>query len=128
LLSPLLDLSFSGGSFTRNDGIDPLFRAAAAQRIQDWYAPGLDLEDPRISPLFGPADGLPPVMLVVGSTELLLDDTLRFAARVPDARTTVWHGMPHVFPAIRGLVEGDRAIAEIADFIHQHTAEATRGA
>ena len=74
------------------------------------------------------ADGLPPLMLVVGSTELLLYDTLRFAARVPDARTTVWHGMPHVFPAIRGLVEGDRAIAEIADFIHQHTAEATRGA
>ena len=128
LLSPLLDLTFSGGSFARNDGIDPLFRAATAQRIPDWYAPGLDLADPRISPVFGRADGLPPTMLVVGSTELVLDDSLRFAAKLPNARLAVWHDMPHVFPAIRGLPEGERAIAEIADFIHEHTAEATRGA
>jgi hypothetical protein len=35
--------------------------------------------------------------------------------------------MPHVFPAIRGLVDGDRAIAEMAAFIREHTSEATRG-
>jgi hypothetical protein len=35
--------------------------------------------------------------------------------------------MPHVFPAIRGLAEGDRAIAEMAAFIREHTSEATRG-
>jgi len=128
LLSPLLDLTFSGGSFSRNDGIDPMFRAAMAHRIPDWYAPGLDLADPRISPVFGRADGLPPTMLVVGSIELVLDDSLRFAAKLPGARIAVWHDMPHVFPAIRGMAEGDRAIAEIADFIHEHTAEATRGA
>ena len=128
LLSPLLDLTFSGGSFARNDGIDPLFRAAMAHHMQDWYAPGLDLTDPRISPVFGRADGLPPTMLIVGSTELVLDDSLRFAAKLPGARIAVWHDMPHVFPAIRGLAEGDRAIAEIAAFIREHTAEATRGA
>jgi acetyl esterase/lipase len=67
-------------------------------------------------------------MLIVGSTELLLDDSLRFAAKLPGARIAVWHDMPHVFPAIRGIAEGDRAIAEIAAFIREHTAEATRGA
>jgi len=97
-------------------------------RIQDWYAPGLDLADPRISPLFGRTERLPPTMLHVGSPEILLDDTLRYAAKAPDARFAVWHDMPHVFPAIRGLVEGDRAIAEMADFIHVHTSAATRGA
>lgn len=128
LMSPVLDLSFSGPSFARNDGIDPMFRAETASRIQDWYAPGLDLEDPRISPLFGSAEGLPPTQLHVGSSEILLDDTLRYAAKAPRSLAAVWHGMPHVFPAIRGLVDGDRAIAEIGDFIHAHTSEATRGA
>jgi acetyl esterase/lipase len=128
LMSPVLDLTFSGPSVARNDGIDPMFRAATARRIQDWYAPGLDLEDPRISPLFGDAAGLPPTQLHVGSSELLLDDTLRYAAKAPGSLAAVWHGMPHVFPAIRGLVDGDRAIVEMADFIRAHTSEATRGA
>ena len=128
LMSPMLDLTFSGPSFERNDGIDPMLRAGTARRVQAWYAPGLDLADPRISPLYGRMDGLPPAMLHVGSPEILLDDTLRYAARTPDARVAVWHDMPHVFPAIRGIPEGDRAIAEMADFIHVHTSEATRGA
>jgi len=128
LMSPMLDLTFSGPSFERNDGIDPMLRAGTARRVQTWYAPGLDLADPRISPLYGRMDGLPPAMLHVGSPEILLDDTLRYAARTPDARVAVWHDMPHVFPAIRGIPEGDRAIAEMADFIHVHTSEATRGA
>jgi acetyl esterase/lipase len=128
LMSPVLDLTFSGASVARNDGIDPMFRASTARRIQDWYAPGLDLADPRISPLFGATAGLPPTMLLAGSSEILLDDTLRYAARAAGAQAAVWHDMPHVFPAIRGLAAGDRAIAEIAGFIREHTSEATRGA
>ncbi len=127
LMSPVLDLTFSGASFARNDGVDPMFRAETALRIADWYAPGHDHADPRISPLFGQMAGLPPSMLLAGSSEILLDDTLRLSAKLDGARTTVWHGMPHVFPAIRGLVDGDRAIAEIADFIHEQTSEATHG-
>ena len=76
----------------------------------------------------GRLSGLPPAMLLAGSSELLLDDTLRLSAKLAGARNAVWHGMPHVFPAIRGLVDGDRAIAEIADFVHEQTSEATRGA
>jgi acetyl esterase/lipase len=128
LMSPLLDLTFSGASFARNDGIDPMFRAASARRVQDWYAPGLDLADPRISPLFGNAAGLPPTLLHAGSSELLLDDALRYAGKAAGAEVAVWHDMPHVFQAIRGLADGDRAIAEIAGFIRAHTSEATRGA
>ncbi len=128
LMSPVLDLTFSGASMERNDGIDPFFRAETVRALQAWYGKGLDLRDPRLSPLFGRLTGLPPMMLLVGSTELLLDDTLRFAAKVAGARTAVWHGMPHVFPAMRGLIAGDRAIREIGDFILEHTTAATQGA
>ncbi|MGH8130332.1 MAG: alpha/beta hydrolase, partial [Steroidobacteraceae bacterium] len=128
LMSPVLDLTFSGASMERNDGLDPFFRAASVRALQSYYGTGLDLRDPRLSPLFGRLTGLPPMMILVGSSELLLDDTLRFAARVAGAKTSVWHGMPHVFPAMRGLAAGDRAIREIGEFIRENTSAATMGA
>ncbi len=127
LLSPILDLTFSGASVDRNDGHDPMFRAESARAIQNWYGVGLDLRDPRLSPLFGRLTGLPPSLLLAGSSEILLDDTLRFAARVAGSKASVWHDMPHVFPAMRGLADGDRAIREIGEFIRERTATATAG-
>jgi len=128
LISPVLDLSFSGESIERNDGFDPLFRAVNVRSLGNWYGMGMNLRDPRLSPLFGRLTGLPPSLVVVGSSELLLDDSLKFAAKAPGARLSVWHDMPHVFPAMRGLLAGDRAIAEIGDFIRERTAAATAGA
>ena len=81
LLSPVLDLTFSGDSFMRNDGIDPLFRAAAARRLQDWYAPGWTSLIRGSLRYSARATGLPPTMLLVGSSEILLDDSLRYAAK-----------------------------------------------
>jgi acetyl esterase/lipase len=128
LISPLLDLSFSGGSLARNDGLDPMFRAATVRAMQPYYGAGLDPEDPRLSPLFGRISGLPPSLVLVGSSELLLDDALRFGARVPGARVEVWHDLPHVFPVYRGLSAGDRAVRSMAAFIREKTAPATTGA
>lgn len=128
LISPVLDLTFSGLSVSRNDGLDPLFRASSLRSLNRWYGDGVEPRDPRLSPLFGRLTGLPPALVVVGSSELLLDDSLRFAARVAGARVSVWHDMPHVFPAMRGLAAGDRAIKEIGHFIRGRTAAATAGA
>ncbi len=128
LISPLLDFSFSGGSMRRNDGLDPMFRAETVRSLRTYYGTGVDPEDPRLSPLFGRLSGLPPALVLVGSSELLLDDALRFGARVPGARVDVWHDLPHVFPAYRGLSAGDRAIREMAAFIRERTADATAGA
>jgi acetyl esterase/lipase len=128
LLSPMLDWTFSGASIQRNDGLDPLFRASIVDRLQSYYRADADPLDPRLSPLFGDLAGLPPALLMVGSSELLLDDSVRFAARVPDSELRIWHDMPHVFPAMRGLAAGDAAIREIGEFIRERTAAATAGA
>jgi acetyl esterase/lipase len=128
LISPLLDLSFSGGSMRRNDGLDPMFRASSVRALKEYYGTGMDPEDPRLSPIFGRLSGLPASLVLVGSSELLLDDALRFGARVPGARVDVWHDLPHVFPVYRGLSAGDRAIREMAAFIREKTAPATTGA
>ena len=126
LLSPVLDLTFSGDSIERNDGLDDLFRAASMRALEPYYGTGVDSRDPRLSPLFGELADLPPALLVVGSSELLLDDSVRFAAAA-DATLRIWHGMPHVFPAMRGLAAADRAIDDIGRFIQDRTAAATAG-
>ena len=35
---------------------------------------------------------------MVGSSELLLDDSVRYAARARNVTLEVWHDMPHVCP------------------------------
>ena len=128
LMSPVLDWTFSGASIQRNDGLDPMFRASSMNGVVQYYGAGVDPRDPRLSPLFGDLAGLPPALVMVGSSELLLDDSVRFAARVPESELRIWHDMPHVFPAIRGLAAGDAAIREIGEFIRERTAAATAGA
>ena len=128
LLSAVLDWTFSGLSIQRNDGLDPLFRASSMNELESYYGRDVDPRDPRLSPLFGDLADLPPALLMVGSTELLLDDSVRYAMLAPGSALRIWHDMPHVFPAMRGLAAGDRAIREIGEFIRERTAAATAGA
>jgi acetyl esterase/lipase len=121
LLSPVLDATFSGGTMRRNDGLDPLFRSSIVHDLADCYVSEELRRHPYVSPLFGRLDGLPPALLMVGSSEILLDDSLRFASRANDVEVQVWHDMPHVFPVMEGLDEAARALEAMAGFIAQQT-------
>lgn len=127
LISPFTDMSCSGRSIDTFAGIDPMFGRIDALHVR-FYLGSTDPRDPLCSPLFGRFDGLPPLMAQVGSTERLLDDTLRLAPRVRRARgelvVQVWNEMPHVWQAM-GLPESARAIQELARFIR---ARCTRAA
>lgn len=121
LLSPALDATLSGDSMHRNDGQDPMFRRVSLERLAEGYVTREQCLDPYVSPLFGSVDGLPPTLVLVGSSELLLDDALRWAARARDVTVQVWHDMPHVWPALHGLAESEQAVAVAGDFIVRHT-------
>jgi acetyl esterase/lipase len=130
MMSPVLDATFSGASVVRNDGLDPLFRASVFEALASQYVPADMRHDPYVSPLFADPAGLPPSLLLVGSSELLLDDSVRFAQRAPGVTLEVWHGMPHVFPAMHGLPEAEAAIRGMGDFLRRHVepaAAANRG-
>jgi acetyl esterase/lipase len=124
-LSPVTDLTFSGDSVRRNDGVDDMFSADLMDALVPAYLPQRELcTHPHVSPLFGDFTGMPPLLLIVGSTELLLDDSVRVALRCPDAQLLVWHGMPHVFPGFDFLPEAREATLRIGRFVRECVAQA----
>lgn len=124
LLSPSTDLTLSAPSALYNAEADPMFSRAAGDLLPDLYCPGLDRRDPRLSPLFGEWAGLPPLYFLAGSTEVLLDDSVRAHDRALHAGTVaeidVWPHLPHVFPVFAFLPEARDAVARIRDFVQRH--------
>lgn len=124
LASPALDGDGASDTHETVDGDDPLMRSYGGRncrKLFGFYAPGENLKDPRVSPIYGDFRGLPPVLIHVGTREILLGDSARFseAARRAGVKTTlrVFDGMYHLFHMHWGLPEAKAAHADIADFI-----------
>lgn len=114
-LSPATDLTGRSDSMQRNAGHDPVFSPGVYAAMIPYYLPDpLQRGEPWASPLYGDLAGLPPIHLLVGSSELLLDDSVRFACKCPSATLEVWHNMPHVFPAFDFLPEAQLAQMRMA--------------
>jgi monoterpene epsilon-lactone hydrolase len=122
VLSPLADLTYSGKSRKFNKRRDPMLPTHRASEMHQLYIGEVPPEDRFISPVFADFDGLPPILGQVGSTEILLDDTVRAAAQARKAGTPffleVWNEMPHVFPIFAILPESQVAVDRMAQFIH----------
>ena len=124
LLSPSTDLTMSGPSIEYNERADPMFANAALTLLPDLYCPGVAPSHPWLSPLFGQWQGLPPLLFHAGSTEMLLDDSVRAHDRAVaagvEARIKVWPGLPHVAPLFTIMPEAHQALREIAAFVVSH--------
>jgi len=127
LLSPWLDLSLSGDAVTSRAAEDPMLRAAGLARSAAAYA-GDDLRRPLVSPLFADPTGLPPLLVLVGTAEILLDDSVTLADRARaagvDVVLDVQDGLIHVWPFIDGIPESAAALERIAGWIKQHLGSA----
>ena len=121
ILSPLADLTYSGESRKFNKHKDPMLPTHRSSEMHQLYIGDSLPEDRFISPVFADFDGLPPILGQVGSTEILLDDTVRAAAQAAQAGVPffleVWNEMPHVFPMFGILPEAQVAIDRMAQFI-----------
>lgn len=129
LISPATDLTWSGPSMRYNAGLDPMFSPAAMDLLPDVYCPGQDRADPLLSPLFGDWTGLPPLLFHAGSTEMLLDDSVRAHDRARQAGVTadieVYVGLPHVWHMVGWLPEAKLATRRVAEFILQTSVRRT---
>jgi acetyl esterase/lipase len=122
MISPYLDMTLSRPSVARNWLRDPMVTAIALRRGADGYCGGIPAHDPRVSPLFADLRGLPPILVQVGSEEILLDDARDFAAMAQavgvDVDCQVFAGMWHNFQMFNSLIPtADRALNDIADFM-----------
>jgi acetyl esterase/lipase len=83
---------------------------------------GHALRDPRAAPVYGDYRGLPPLLLQVGTREILLDDSTRVADRARAAGVDVtlekWDGLIHVWQLFGpDIPEAQQAIQGIAEFL-----------
>lgn len=89
----------------------------------DHFAPGEDLADPDLSPLFADLAGLPPALFTVGTEDPLLDDTLfmyeRWRAAGNHAELAVYPGGAHGFDAFP-IALASRARKEMYRFLSEH--------
>jgi acetyl esterase/lipase len=122
LMSPMLDMTLTGESFTTRAGVDPLISQAGLQAAVNLYRADNDSRHPLLSPVYADLRGLPPLLIQVGGHELLLSDSTRLADRAAlaggEVVLHVWPEMWHVFQGWASeLPEAQAALQEIGAFI-----------
>ena len=106
--------------------VDPIINPAVLPALIPIYlGENTDPTNPYASPLFGDYSGMPPILLQVGDSEVLLDDSKRLAKHASEQgcemTLEVWDGMPHVFQGFAPfLPQATEAIANIGNFIRKH--------
>ena len=125
LWSPNTDLSSRDDSTVTLDPDDPILTYSTLLVAgSKAYAGDVALDDPRVSPLYADlSKGFPPVLIVVGTKELLLSSSVRFYQALEAAgqpvKLDVYEGMWHAFPQY-GLPESKVAVEKSAEFINDH--------
>jgi acetyl esterase/lipase len=123
-MSPWTDLTASGESYDTNYEKDPLFGKTRDSLIYNRdYVGEHDPMDAYISPLFGDFREFPPMLIQVGSYEMLLSDSVSVAAKAREqgvkVRLSIYDGMFHIFQmAAKMLPESKKAWVEIGKFIN----------
>jgi acetyl esterase/lipase len=121
-LSPWADLEGTGDSAQEGAVDDPLIPVEGLKGMGQLYLAGADARDPRASPLHGDYRGLPPLLIQVGTREVLLDDARRVAERARAAGVNVHleceEGLIHVWPLFgAGVPESREAVERIGAFV-----------
>jgi acetyl esterase/lipase len=125
-LSPATDFTAGSPSLDSRASVDPIINPAVLPALIPVYlGENTDPTNPYASPLFGDYSGMPPILLQVGDSEVLLDDSKRLAKHADkqgcDVTVEVWDGMPHVFQGFAPfLPQATDAIANIGNFIRKH--------
>ena len=101
VMSPYADLTLAGTTMETKREVDVLMsRENLQSRVTD-YTSGQDAALGLISPVFADLSGLPPLIILAGTHEVLLDDAVRLArqAATADVEVTldITPGVPHVF-------------------------------
>lgn len=121
-ISPWADLACESPSVVSNNACDVMLSAKGLRKLGHYHAAAFGAENPLLSPVHADFSGFPRLMIQVGTTEILRDDSRRVAERARAAGVNVqleeWHNLPHVFHLFAQYIpEGRRAIRHLAAFV-----------
>lgn len=124
LMSPALDLADEGASHHVAEEPPLLTRGLMALFLGAYIGAG-DRKSPAVTPFYADFSGLGPVLVHVGSWELLVDDSRTVVERLKaagvDASLKIFDGMVHSWQLFAPMLdEGMASIEEAAGFLHRH--------
>jgi epsilon-lactone hydrolase len=121
VLSPFVDLTASSRTLVTHEGRDPFLTRAAVEACASVYAPGIDSADARLSPLNANLSGLPPLLILAGGRDPLMDDAVRLCTRALEAHVPaslhVWANLSHTWHLFPELPETLTAIELAGKFL-----------
>lgn len=122
VLSPWTNMACDFVSHEANRDSDVMLDIDAVRSNAVFQAQGTPLRDPSISPAFADYTGLPPMLIIASTSEILLDDAraARDRARAAGVRADYreWDNVPHVFPTLGPILpEAREAMSEIRRFV-----------
>jgi len=125
-LSPWVDMEGIGESMTTKAEIDPMVMKEGIIELAQLYLGDADPRTPLAAPIYADLTGLPPLLIQVGTSEVLFDDATRLAERAKSAGVDVllepWEDMIHMWHAFAAILpEGQQAIDRIGEFVRKHT-------
>jgi acetyl esterase/lipase len=117
LLSPWLDMTAAGQSYQKVGARDPIITREGIEMVSAAYLGGKP-DNPLTSPVRADPTGLPPMLIQVGSEEVLLSDSLTFAGHAAmagvEVKLHVWPEMPHAWPLFHVLIRAGLAAIDEA--------------
>ncbi len=126
-ISPWVDLTCGGASYATKAAADPIVRRDGVEQMARAYLGATPPRTPLASPLFADLRGLPPLLIHVGSDEVLLDDAVQLAERSRaagvDASLEVYERMIHVWHWFLPMLdEAQTAVDAIGRFVRTRAA------
>lgn len=123
-ISPWVDLTNSAESYVTKAPVDPIARRDVIEEMAQAYVGGGDRQAPLVSPLYADLRDLPPLLVQVGSDEVLLDDARGLGRRAKAAGVDItveeWPAMIHVWHWFLPMLdEAERAIDVIGGFVRR---------
>jgi phosphinothricin tripeptide acetyl hydrolase len=126
-ISPWVDLTCGGASYGTKADADPIVRRAGVEQMAQAYLGATPPRTPLASPLFADLRGLPPLLIHVGTDEVLLDDAVQLAERARAAGVNVtletYERMIHVWHWFLPMLdEAQAAVDAIGRFVRARAA------
>jgi epsilon-lactone hydrolase len=100
LICPWLDANPDEPEQAKIEPRDAVLTLSGIRDCGTTFASGLPLDDPRVSPIFGAWNNLPPILCFAGGDDLLVTDARALKTELPDMDYDEQAGMIHVWPIL----------------------------